>query len=131
MRMPARSCRSTTRSRAIRTFATLSRGVEYATSAVSAATVDVQLEAVVAGNVFLSALGLDDLIPQFDPNLLATNPHIRHAASTRNGVMIVEIGPQALDVEMVQSADVTAKLAGPTESVAFRTPLGTKRVMPA
>jgi len=97
---------------------------EYGVSAISAATVDVQLDAVVAGNRLLSGLGLADLIPQYDANLLATNPHIAYAESTRNGLAIVEIGPEALDVQFLLVGDVTSPEASPAEVVAFRTPRG-------
>ena len=98
--------------------------VEYTTSAISAATVDVQLQAVVANTPVLKGLGLADLIPQFDANLLATNPHIRHAASTRNGLTIVQIGADAIDVQFVRTGDVTSPAESPTDVVAFRTPRG-------
>jgi alkaline phosphatase D len=103
--------------------------VEFGVSAISAATVDVQLEAVVAANPFLEAFGLGELIPEFDTNLLATNPHIRHADSVRNGFAIVELGPDAVDVRFVPIGDVRSSSAAtlPAE-VAFRTRLGTRRI---
>ena len=105
---------------------------EYGVSAISAATVDVQLESIVDNNRFLSGLGLADLIPGYDTNLLATNPHIAYAESTRNGLAIVEIGPDAVDVEFVLAGDVTSPAPSPTESVAFRTPRGWRAAgMPA
>lgn len=82
--------------------------VEYAVSAISAATVDVQLAAVVADNVFLEALGLADLIPQLDANVLATNPHFTHAESTRNGLAIVDVRADAVDVDFIHVDDVTS-----------------------
>ena len=105
--------------------------VEYTTSAISAATVEVQLQAVVAGNILLKGLGLADLIPDFDSNLLATNPHIQHAASTRNGLTLVTIGGDAVDVEFVRTGDVTSPSPSPTDSIAFRTPRGSRTIMPA
>ena len=105
--------------------------VEYAVSAVSAATIDVQLDAVIASNPFLEALGLRDLIPEFDANLVATNPHIRHAESTRNGLAIVDVGPTAVEVRFVAVTEVTAPDGGIASEVAFRTPIGSRRVEPA
>ena len=97
---------------------------EYVVSAISAATVDAQLEAIVDGTALLKALGLAELIPGYDANLLATNPHIAYAESTRNGLAIVDLGPDAVEVELVLAGDVTTPAQGPTESVAFRTPRG-------
>ena len=103
--------------------------VEFGVSAICAATVDVQLQAVVDANPFLEAFGLGDLIPEFDTNLLATNPHIRHADSVRNGFAIVELGPDAVDVQFVPVGDVRSPSAAklPPE-VAFRTRAGTRRI---
>ena len=95
----------------------------------SAATIDVQLAAVIAGNVFLDALGLSELIPEFDANLLANNPHILHAESTRNGLAIVEIRGDAVDVDFVRCSDVTSPTAGSSDVVSFRTPAGSRRVL--
>lgn len=97
---------------------------EYAVSAISAATVDVQIEAAVNGNVILKGLGLGDLIPEYDTNLLATNPHIQYAESTRNGLAIVDIGGDAVDVQFLLAGDVTSPAPSATDTVAFRTPRG-------
>lgn len=103
--------------------------VEYAVSAISAATVDVQLTSVVESNLILKSLGLGDLVPQFDANLRATNPHILHAESTRNGFAIVEVSAAQVDVRFVMVGDVTRPGDSPTEEVAFCTPLGSRRVV--
>jgi alkaline phosphatase D len=102
--------------------------VEYVVSAISAATVDVQLDAVIESNILLKGLGLADLVPQFDANLLATNPHISYAESTRNGLAIVAIDAQQVDVTFVMVSDVTKPSGNVTNEVAFRTPLGTKQI---
>ncbi|MBA3499680.1 MAG: alkaline phosphatase D family protein [Myxococcota bacterium] len=102
--------------------------VEFGVSAISAATVDVQLAAVVDANPFLEAFGLGELIPQFDANLLATNPHIRHADSVTNGFAIVELGPQAVDVRFVAVDGVTTPSGRARSEVAFRTRLGSRRI---
>ena len=100
-------------------------------SAISAATVDVQLDAVIADNVLLNALDLGTLVPEFDRNLLATNPHIQHAQSTRNGLAIVDIDATRVEVTFVAVGDVTRPAGTGTDAVSFRTPLGTRRVTPA
>lgn len=105
--------------------------VEYATSAISAATVDVQLDAVINGSLVLKGLGLGELVPELDANLLATNPHMKYAESTRNGLAIVEIGAQSVDVQFLLVGDVTSAKPGAIETIAFTTPLGSKRVLPA
>jgi alkaline phosphatase D len=105
--------------------------VEYVVSAISAATVDVQLDAVIAGNVLLNALDLASLVPEFDANLMTTNPHIRHAQSTSNGLAIVEIDAAQVEVSFLSVGDVTQPTGRVTDEVSFRTPLGSKRVMPA
>ncbi|NVB78107.1 MAG: hypothetical protein HOV81_06905 [Kofleriaceae bacterium] len=104
--------------------------VEYAVSAISAPTVDVQLASVVEANPFLEALGLGDLIGEFDSNLRSTNPHIRHAESTRNGLAIVSIGADNLEVTFLAVDDVTSPTGGVTSEVSFHTPRGTRRVVP-
>lgn len=104
--------------------------VEYAVSAISAATIDVQLAAAIASNYLLEALGLGELVPAFDDNLRATNPHIHHADSVHNGFAIVEIGGAAVDVRFVPIGEVTSPDGGRLGSeVAFRTPLGSRRVL--
>ena len=103
--------------------------VEYATSAISAATVDVQLSAVIADNRLLQGLGLAELVPQFDANLRATNTHVRHADSTHNGFAIVAVTRGALDVTFVSVGDVTSPRAQATTEVAFHTPAGSRRII--
>jgi alkaline phosphatase D len=102
--------------------------VEFGVSAISAATVDVQLAAVVDANPFLEAFGLGELIPQFDANLLATNPHMRHADSFSNGFAIIELGPQAVDVRFVAVDGITTPSGRARGEVAFRTQLGSRRI---
>ena len=105
--------------------------VEYAVSAISAATIDVQLAAAIESSVILDALGLADLIPAFDDNLRGANPHIHHADSIRNGFAIVEAGPLAVDVRFVPVTDVTSPDGGQVGAeVGFRTALGSRRVTP-
>jgi alkaline phosphatase D len=104
--------------------------VEFGVSAISAAAVDVQLRAVVDANPFLEAFGLGDLIPEIDANLLATNPHMKHADSVHNGFAVVDIGPDAVDVRFVSVSDVTARSGRAVGEVAFRTRLGTRRIEP-
>lgn len=105
-------------------------GVEYAVSAVSAPTVDAQLVSAIESNLVLKGLGLGDLVGDFNPNLLATNPHIVHAESTRNGIAIVSIGGDAVDVTFLAVDDVTARSGGVASEVSFHTPTGSRRVLP-
>jgi alkaline phosphatase D len=105
--------------------------VEYATSAISAPTVDLQIAAAIESNVFLEALGLKNLVPEFDGNLLATNPAMKHAASTVNGLAIVDISGAEVGVRFLAVSDVTKESGEVTSEVAFRTPLGSRRVLPA
>jgi alkaline phosphatase D len=105
--------------------------VEYAVSAISAATIDVQLTAVIANTPLLDLLHLGELVPEFDTNLRAANPHIRHAESTKNGLAIVAVGPDAVDVEFLEVTDVTVEDGEVARTVAFRTPLGSRRIDPA
>lgn len=105
--------------------------VEYAVSAISAATIDIQLDAVISGDRFLQGLGLGKLVPEFDGNLLAANPHIRHADSIHNGLAIVAIDATAVEVTFVSIDGVTSPRPGTTTEVTFRTPAGSRRVLPA
>ena len=104
--------------------------VEYGVSAISAATVDVQLAAVVDANPFLEAFGLGELIPELDANLLATNPHIHHADSIHNGFAVVEIGARAVDVRFIAVEQITSRSGRAGAEIAFRTPLGSRRIDP-
>ena len=104
--------------------------VEYVVSAISAATVDVQLDAVIESNLVLKGLGLADLVPEFDTNLLATNPHVDFAESTRNGLAIVEIGAAQVDVTFLMLDGVTTPTGKVTTEIAFRTPLGSRDIIP-
>jgi alkaline phosphatase D len=101
--------------------------VEYAVSAVSAPTVDAQLYGVIEGNIFLKGLGVADLVPQFDDNLRASNPEIVHADSTHNGVALVDITAQAIEVQFIRTSDVTMPNGRETDVVKFRTRLGSRR----
>jgi len=105
--------------------------VEYTVSAISAPTVDLQLKAAIESNVILKGLGLLDLVPQFDANLMATNPHILHADSTQNGLAIVEVRADAVDVRYLVVSDVTARTGRVVDEIAFTTPLGSRRIQRA
>ena len=102
--------------------------VEYAVSAISAPAVDVQLAKVISSDPVLDALGLGKLVPQFDQNLLASNPHIHHAESRKNGLAIVEASAGELKVTFVESSSVTLPIGSTTREVTFRTPAGSRTV---
>jgi alkaline phosphatase D len=102
--------------------------VEYAVSAVSAPTVDVQLAKVIKSDPVLDALGLGKLVPQFDANILATNPHIKHSVSTKNGLAIVDVRPEALSVTFFEQSDVLQPIGDVARAVTYRTPVGTKEI---
>ncbi|HEY5926897.1 MAG TPA: alkaline phosphatase D family protein [Kofleriaceae bacterium] len=102
--------------------------VEYAVSAISAPTIEVQLTDVVAQSPILAGLGLGDLVPQFDANVLATNPHMRHAESTKNGLAIVDVSATDVIVTFVEVEGVTERTGGATREVAFRTRAGSRRI---
>ncbi len=105
--------------------------VEYAVSAISAPTVEVQLTDVVEATPILKGLGLGDLVPEFDANLLATNPFILHAESRRNGLAIVDVSAAETRVTFVEVSEVTEKEGSVTREVSFRTPRGSRRIEPA
>jgi alkaline phosphatase D len=60
--------------------------------------------------------------------LLATNPAIVHADSTHNGVAVVDITAQAIEVQFIRTSDVTMPNGHETDVVKFRTALGSRRV---
>lgn len=105
--------------------------VEFAAPAISAATIEEQLEVVVASNPFLEAFGLGALVPEFDANALATNPHLVHSQSTRNGLAIVDVTPAEVRVTFVEVDDATIETGGVAREVSFRTRAGTRRIEPA
>ncbi|HEY5948393.1 MAG TPA: alkaline phosphatase D family protein, partial [Kofleriaceae bacterium] len=102
--------------------------VEFAVSAISAPTIEVQLTDVVAHSPFLDAFGLGALIPEFDSNVLAANPHLRHAESRRNGLAIIDVSAGEVRATFVETDDVTRPTGGVTREIAFRTSLGSRRV---
>jgi alkaline phosphatase D len=102
--------------------------VEFAVSAISAPTIDVQLTDVVAQTPILNALGLGALIPQFDANLLAANPHFGHAESRRNGLAIIDVSATEVQATFVEVGDVTRPSGGIAREVRFRTLAGSRRV---
>jgi alkaline phosphatase D len=102
--------------------------VEYAVSAVSAPTIEVQLTDVVAQTPILEGLGLGNLIPQFDSNLLATNPHILHAESRRNGLAIIDVSAAELRTTFIEVSEVTEREGNVVREIAFRTPAGSRRI---
>jgi alkaline phosphatase D len=105
--------------------------VEYVVSAVSAPTIEVQLTDIVAQTPILEAFGLGDLIPEFDSHLLATNPHLVHAESRRNGLAIIDVGPAELRATFVEVGDPTKREGGVTREISYRTRAGSRRVEPA
>ncbi len=105
--------------------------VEFATSAISAPTIDVQLTDVIEQSPILEGLGLGALVPEFDANLLATNPHIRHAESRRNGLTIIDVSAGEVRATFVEVDDVTRPIGGVRREVSFRTRAGSRRVEPA
>jgi alkaline phosphatase D len=102
--------------------------VEYAVSAVSAPTIEVQLDEVIEHSAILDALGLGELVPQLDANLLAANPHFRHAESTRNGLAIVEVSAGEVGVTFVEVSDVTRKAGVVEREVSFVTRAGSRSI---
>jgi alkaline phosphatase D len=102
--------------------------VEYAVSAISAPTIEVQISDIVAQSPILQGLGLADLIPMFDTNLLATNPHLRHAESRRNGLAIIDISAAELRTTFIEVDEVTKPTGGIAREIAFRTPAGSRRI---
>ena len=104
--------------------------VEYAVSAVSAPTIEVQLTEVIEQNELLDALGLGELVPEFDANVLATNPFFRHAESTRNGLAIVEVTAAEVGVTFVETSDPTQKTGEVVREVSFVTRAGSRTVEP-
>jgi alkaline phosphatase D len=104
--------------------------VEYAVSAISAPAIDVQLTEIIAQTPVLDALGIGALVPEFDTNLLATNPHLHHAESRRNGLAIVDVSASELRTTFVEVDEVTRPTGGVAREVMFRTPAGTRRVEP-
>ena len=69
-------------------------------------------------------------ITEFDGNLASTNPHIKYAESTANRLApIVEVGPAQVDVRFLIVSDVTSPTGRVNDEVAFRTPIGSRRVV--
>jgi alkaline phosphatase D len=104
--------------------------VEYAVSAISAPTIETQLTDVVAHTPILSALGLGALVPAFDANVRAANPHLAHAESRRNGLAIIDVTAAELLATFVEVDDVTRPNGGVSREVAFRTRAGARNIEP-
>jgi alkaline phosphatase D len=104
--------------------------VEYVVSAISAATIKVQLEQSIASDAILKSLGLLALVPDFDANVLATNPQFHHSESRRNGLAIVEVSADQVKTTFLESDDVTKPDGGVARQVAFLTRLGSRSIEP-
>lgn len=78
----------------------------------------------------MSALGLGELVPQFDTLLQQASPQYRYAKSLTHGIAIMDVrGADAVEVEYLQIADVrTPEWDGTLERVRFRTAAGSRRI---
>lgn len=102
--------------------------VEFAVSAISAPTIEVQLTDVVEQTPLLDAFGLGALIAEFDKNVLATNPHFLHAESRRNGLAIIDVTAAEVQATFLEVDDVTRSSGGVAREARFRTLAGSRRV---
>lgn len=102
--------------------------VEYTISGISSFAVAPAAGAVIGANPLLTAVGLLDLIPQWDDLLKAASPHYQYARSTLNGVAIADLTAERIEVTFVHVADPTLDNYEIVERARFRTNAGTKSI---
>ena len=104
-------------------------GVEYVCAAISSGSSKEMTRTTVENNTVLNALGLVALVDQMDDILRTANPHYKFTNAAGNGLGLVTVAADRVDVQLVQVGDVTqsAEPAAPTIA-AFVTRTGTNRV---
>lgn len=84
--------------------------VELTVGSISADTLKLQTQKLVASNVLLALLGLGLVVERFDEVLLAGNPHFRYANSAAYGVATVDVDTSAMDVRFAELDALTAQV---------------------
>jgi alkaline phosphatase D len=104
-------------------------GVEYVTAGISSSPAQEIAQNTVDNNELLKALGLGELVPNFDEILRNTNPHYKYAKSLTHGIAIVDVEASVINVSFVQISEVKSKdWNGSFERVELRTASGSNRV---
>jgi alkaline phosphatase D len=103
--------------------------VEFTVAGLSSAPVQEQISLVVANNAILDALGLGELVPMFDSNLMESGKHYRYASSNTCGVGVVGVDRDAVRVTF-HEIDHVRDPAFPeaVRTVDFRVPAGGRAI---
>ncbi|MSP72417.1 MAG: hypothetical protein EXR76_09610 [Myxococcales bacterium] len=104
-------------------------GVEFVVGALSSTPVQEITKRTIAGSPTLTALGLADLVPQFDELLGAASPHYVYRNSQLNGFAIAEVNALTFEVELVQLDGVTDLVAPTPKRVRFRVAAGSNTLV--
>lgn len=82
-------------------------GVELTTAGITSASAQEQVQTIVDASPLLKALGLADVVPQFDTNMRAASPHFVYTNSSTQGIMIVDVDrDREIRAETIQFDDV-------------------------
>ncbi len=101
-------------------------GVELTAPGISSASVDEQVRTLIEASPLLRALGLGNLIDQFDANMRATSPHFVYTNSKAQGILVVEVdGDRELRAKMVEFDELRSKdYRGPARIEPFKVASG-------
>ncbi len=103
--------------------------VEYVCAGISSGSVQSITQQTVDANPLLATLGLGDLVPRFDELLQAASPHYKLARSNANGIAIMEVTQDAVEVTFLQVSDVLKPdFDGQVTRTTLRTASGTKTI---
>jgi alkaline phosphatase D len=101
--------------------------VEFTVSAISSASLQEQVEKIVASEPLLTPL-FAGLVEMFDDNLRTSNAHFAHVDSAGLGLMIVEASSTELRAELVSVRDVFEPEPSQWSRTRFTVARGTKQI---
>jgi alkaline phosphatase D len=102
--------------------------VEYTIAGISSFAVAPAAKTTIDGDATLSALGLGPLVDRWDELLREASPHYQYANSSTNGVAIVDLSADKVEVTYVHVADPRETAYEIVERQRFRTTAGVKKV---
>ncbi|HVU01319.1 MAG TPA: alkaline phosphatase D family protein [Polyangiaceae bacterium] len=104
--------------------------VEYVVAGITSQAIAPAAEGVIGGNATFKALGLLELIPQWDTLLPQSSPHYRYSNSFENGIAICDLSAESVEVTFFIVSDVTNPTPGEVKQSRWKTLAGTNTVVP-
>ena len=104
-------------------------GVEFVCAGISSPSVQALTQRVVNGNEVLVAVGLADLVPRFDELLRLPSPHYKYSAVNDNGVAVMDVDAERIEVTYLIVEDATRADGGMVrQRVRMRVARGSSRI---